>query len=477
MWSPQAMRQLARLAAPGATAATWSVAAPVREALRGAGFVAEKRRGFARKSEMLVAQLAPRRRRAPVAAPAPAERRAVVIGAGLAGAAVCERLAARGWQVTLIERHPGPAAEASGNPAGILHPLVAPDDSPFARITRAAFLHWIARSRAMDSARRQGAAPIWQRCGVLRLARDAEEAKAQQAALRALGYPPEYAQLVTRSEAAALAGMQVAAGGVWFPGAGWVRPPRLVVSLLERCGARLEACYGREAASLERSGDTWRVRDAAGDEIGAAPVVVLANSAEALHLAPQKPVRLRRVRGQLSLLPGERFAALRAVVLRGGYVLPPVDGVAVAGATYDFDDEDPAPRASSHAANLARLESILPGATAGFDAAALRGRVGFRAVARDRLPLIGAIACEKEAPRRRNPGLADLARQPGLYGAFAYGSRGLLWAWLGGELVASLAESEPLPLEARLADAVDPARFHLRALRARKGETATGASA
>lgn len=473
MWSPQAMRQLSRLAAPGASAATWSVAAPVREGLRSAGFVAEKRRGFARKSEMLVAQLAPRRRPVPAAALEPAERRAAVIGAGLAGAAVCERLAARGWQVTLIERHAAPAAEASGNPAGAFHPLVAPDDSPFARLTRAAFLHWIERWRLLDAV---GAAPQWQLCGALQLARDAEEAAAQRAALQAHRYPPEYAQQVTREQASSLAGVRVAAGGVWFPEAGWIRPPSLVQALLERCGARLETRFGREAVALERTDGVWRVRDAAGAEIAAAPVVVLANSAEALRLAPQKSVRLRRVRGQLSFLPGERLARLRAVVLRGGYVLPPVDGIAVAGATYDFDDEDPAPRATSHAANLERLERILPGVSAGLEAAALQGRVGFRAVARDRLPLIGALADEKAAPRRKNPGLADLARKPGLYGAFAYGSRGLLWAGLGGELLASLIEREPLPLEARLADAVDPARFFLRALRAPKGGAATAVS-
>ncbi len=469
MWSPQVMRQLARLAAAGATAATWSVAAPVREALRGAGFSAEKRRGFARKSEMLVAELSPRSRRAPRAVPESGEKHAVVIGAGLAGAAVCERLAARGWRATLIERHAAPATEASGNPAGTFHPLVAPDDSVFARLTRAAFVHWMERWRTMDTTSAAGAAPVWQRCGVLQLARDAAEASAQRAALRAHCYPPEYAQPVTREQAAALAGLGVAAGGVWFPEAGWIRPPSLVSALLARCGTLLEARYGCEAAALERSDGLWRVRDARGEEIVAAPVVVLANAAEALRLAPQKSVRLRRVRGQLSFLPPERLAKLRAVVLRGGFVLPPVDGTAIAGATYDFDDEDTAPRAASHAANLERLERILPGISAGLDAASLQGRVGFRAVARDRLPLIGALPCEQSEPRRKNPGLADLVRKPGLYGAFAYGSRGLLWAGLGAELIASLIEGEPLPLEARLADAVDPARFLLRAMRAPKG--------
>src|SRR5258706_14480587 len=65
---------------------------------------------------------------------------ATVVGAGLAGAAVCERMCARGWEVTLIEKHAGPAQEASGNHAGTFHPIVTPDDSLFARLTRAAFL-------------------------------------------------------------------------------------------------------------------------------------------------------------------------------------------------------------------------------------------------------------------------------------------------------------------------------------------------
>jgi tRNA 5-methylaminomethyl-2-thiouridine biosynthesis bifunctional protein len=56
---------------------------------------------------------------------------------------------------------------------------------------------------------------------------------------------------------------------------------------------------------------------------------------------------------------------------------------------------------------------------------------------------------------------------PGLYGALGYASRGLTWAALGGELVASMIEGEPLPLEGDLCDAVDPGRFALR--RARRG--------
>jgi tRNA 5-methylaminomethyl-2-thiouridine biosynthesis bifunctional protein len=129
-------------------------------------------------------------------------------------------------------------------------------------------------------------------------------------------------------------------------------------------------------------------------------------------------------------------------------VLPPIDGISVTGASFDLDDDDANLRTDSHAGNLERLEHLIPGAASGLDPARLEGRVGFRTAAHDRLPVIGA-----------------LEGVPGLYGAFAYGSRGLLWAGLGAELLASLMEGEPLPLEGALADAVAPGRFAARARR------------
>ena len=443
MWSQAVMRQLARLAAPGAVAATWSVASVVREGLREAGFIAEKRRGFARKSEMLVARLAPRRvERTPAA---PAERRALVVGAGVAGAAASERLAARGWEVTLLERHPVTAAEASGNPAGAFHPVLTPDDSLFARLTRAAYLDALRRWRTLEGL-------SWRQCGLLQLARDDDEASAQRRAIDALAPPAGYAQWLDADQAGRVAGVPLDAGGLWFPGSGWIQPRTLVNALLAACGDRLRPRLQREVASLSFDGGAWIAQDARGAKLGDAPVVILANAGDALRLSPQPSIPLRSVRGQLTLVPG--IPGLNAVVLRGGMALPAVDGRSVVGASYDIDDEDPAPRLDSHEGNLARLARILPGAAADLDPAALKGRVAFRATVRDRLPLVGPL---------------DDARGPGLYGAFAYGSRGLVWSGIAGELLASMLEGEPLPLERKLVAAVDPCRFALRA--SRRGPT------
>jgi tRNA 5-methylaminomethyl-2-thiouridine biosynthesis bifunctional protein len=126
--------------------------------------------------------------------------------------------------------------------------------------------------------------------------------------------------------------------------------------------------------------------------------------------------------------------------------LPGIDGVSVVGASYDIGDEDPDIRADSHAGNLQRLEQMLPGASRGLNPEKLDGRVAFRAVVRDRLPLVG--------PMGNN-----------LFGSFAFGSRGLLWASLAGEIIASMLEGEPLPVERKLAAALAPGRFALRSAR------------
>ena len=425
MWEPRLLRHLGRLASPGATLATWSVAASVRDALQGAGFEVEKVPGFGTKREMLRGRLL-RRKKSPVERNT--ARSALVIGAGVAGAAVSERLASRGWQVTVIERHAGPAEEASGNHAGVFHPVVSPDDSLFARMTRAAFLYLLHHWKNIDGL-------DWTRCGVLQMARDEREFASQRRALENLDFPREYAQF------------DAARGGIWFPQAGWVRPRTLVGGLLSHFP--IERIFCREVFSLSPEENIWRASDMQNRVIASAPVVILANAADALRLAPQPEVRLQRVRGQLTLAPA--IAGLDNVLLRGGMALPGIDGLSVVGASFDVGDEDTALRADSHAANLARLEQMLPGASAGLDPEKLDGRVAFRAVVRDRLPLVGPLGNN-------------------LYGAFAYGSRGLLWASLAGEIIASMLEGEPLPIERKLAAAVDPGRFALRAAR-RSGES------
>ncbi len=469
MWTPAVMKALARLACPGATTATYTTARAVRDALAAAGFVPELRPGFGRKRHMLAARFSPLRPPRHASPPAPrwSERRAIVVGAGLAGAAVCERLAAHGWAIELVERHAAPAAEASGMPAGSFHPPVSRDDSILSRLTRSGFLYAIDCWRALETGGRRFA---WAQCGVMQIARDAREEKRMADSVRALGNPAGYVDYLPPAEAGRRRGLAARTGGLWFPAGGWVRPVELIAALLDDARPGLTFHPGRTVNALECDGNRWRALAADGTPIAAASVVVLANSHDATRLVPHG-VELKCVRGQLTCLPPGSINPPGMVLAGAGLLMPAADGAAVVGSTYDFEDEDPEPRVSGHAGNLERLELLLPGSAARLDPARLAGTVGFRCVTPDRLPLIGSLpdagAARANPAARSGKWTQGLPRLNGLYGAFGYASRGLTWAALGGELIASMLEGEPLPLEGDLADAVDPARFLLR--RARRG--------
>jgi tRNA 5-methylaminomethyl-2-thiouridine biosynthesis bifunctional protein len=238
--------------------------------------------------------------------------------------------------------------------------------------------------------------------------------------------------------------------------------------MLAACGDRLTTVFGAGTVGIGRLDDQWRVIGADGSMIAEAPVLVLANGTGARVFEQASTLPLASVRGQVSHLGEGLVPALPFVLCREAYLTPATNGIHSAGATYDLNDPDPRLRQSSHDENLAKVRSLLGDASLAVDAT-LRGRVGFRCVAPDRLPLVGALA--DAAPTGRAERLRDLPRHPGLYGLLGYASRGLIWAPLAAELLAAQLEGEPLPLERTLVEALDPARFMLG--RARKHDIVT----
>jgi tRNA 5-methylaminomethyl-2-thiouridine biosynthesis bifunctional protein len=444
MWSPEVFAQLVRLANPQATFATYTVAAAVCRGLADAGFTVEKRRGFAHKRDMLSGRFD-----RPVSnAVAHTEKRAIVIGAGLAGTSCCQRLAERGWRVQLVERHRAPAQEGSGNPAGLVRPVFSLDWNTHSRFTTAAFLYAMRHQAALEDS---GCGPTHGEGGVLQLARDAAHFEKQQRIVAQFALPADLVKTVQTCEAAELAGTPVAGPACWFPGAVWANPASMCRSNLGGSGMLTDAMYGLEVAGLRRVDGHWEVMDAYGAVLASAPVVVLANACTASRLAQASWLPLRPVRGQVSLLRPRPDRKLRIAVCREGYVTPAVDGMHCIGASFNEDMLEPGVLAADHVANLRRLEAMLPGFGDGVAPEALGGRVAFRAMSADRLPVLGALS----GPRSRDP-----AGDDGLFACLALGSRGMTWAALAAEIVVSRITGEPMPVEAGLLGAVDPSRFH-----------------
>jgi tRNA 5-methylaminomethyl-2-thiouridine biosynthesis bifunctional protein len=447
-------RPLARITALGAQLDGAGLADAQIAALRAQGFVFEagtQQAHFASRKPRLAITTVP-------------ERRAIVIGAGLAGSAACERLCARGWDVTLVERHAAPAMEASGNLAGVYMPLLSRDDNIPTRLTRAAYLYAL---RYWDTLGGIGQRIEGASCGVLQLARDPAHAAVQRAIAGATTYPPQFAQWLERDDAEALLGYPAPDGGWLFRQGGWARPASVCDAMLDACGTRLTRMFSSGSVTLQRDGAAWLVTNAAGATIASAATVILANGPDARVLAQAQTLPLSAVRGQVTHIDAAGAPALPLVLCREAYITPPARGVCSFGASYDTDG-DPALRASSQEANLANIRDLLQDARIGIDAP-LRGRVGFRCVAPDRLPLVGRLPDVTAAGGLER--LRAVPRHAGLYTLLGYASRGLIWAPLAAELLAAQLDGEPLPLEATLVDALDPARFVLRARRNRQNPT------
>jgi len=445
LWSPRIFAALGKLVAPEATVATWSASTSVRAGLAAAGFEVARSSGYGGKRHQSTGRYT-----GFVRPPGftPANRHAIVIGAGLAGCGVTHALAQRGWRVTLIDRHPAPAQEASGNLAGTFHPVMSRDDNLLARLTRNAFVNNLHAWRTLSATH-----PFkWATPGALQLP---SERRRGAGLPDAKDWPGELVANADAANASALTGATLKEGGLWFPQGGWLQPSSLCAAQLAASEANTLRIFATGIRECEYSQGEWRVTSDKGQDIAHAPVLILANALDAARLLPGHQLQLKAVRGQLTHLPASSLPDLKACICGNGYLLPAVDGEIVSGATYGPGDAETDLRAADHADNLRRIADIVDVDLTALDTATLNGRASVRCVTPDRLPHIGALpdpSASSQTPSRTK-------RLPGLYCATGFASRGILWGTLAGEIIAAQLEGEPLPIEKDLLAAVDPARF------------------
>lgn len=418
MWREEIMALVAARSAPGARAATFTVAGAVRRGLAAAGFDVEKRPGFGRKRERLEASLPAEAKPVPAARP-----RVAVIGAGIAGASAARALRALGCEPVVVEAD-GPGAGASGNPAALVTPRLDASLGPVAQLAAQAFARAIQLYRALPQAIIS--------TGVLQLtAAERDGGRFEKIAGSDLFEPGALAML-DAGQASERIG-EAAPRALDMAGA-LVVDPAAILPLW--AGPALKA----RVAALDRDGESWVLRDAAGQEILTADAVLLAAGPVSAALWPA--LELGAVRGQASWA---RHASPVQAAAWGGYAIPTRDGV-LFGATHDRDDNGLEVREADHQRNRATLAAALPSLASALETAALEGRASVRATTTDRLPSAG--------PAEDAPGLFVLT---------GFGSRGFSLAPLLAEHVAAQALGAPSPLPGHLADLVAPNRFRLRA--------------
>ncbi|MFN3858738.1 MAG: tRNA (5-methylaminomethyl-2-thiouridine)(34)-methyltransferase MnmD [Caulobacter sp.] len=406
MWSEDILQRVAARSAPGARAATFTVAGAVRRGLAAAGFEVEKRPGFGRKRERLEARLPG----AGVDEASPG--RVAVVGAGIGGAAMVRALSAVGLEAICLDPR-GRGGGASGNAAALMTPRLDAGDGPAAPLYAQAF------GRAV------------------RLYEDLPDAIIARGA-RHLGKGPRDPERFAR----------IAEGGLFEPGALAAEEGSLVISeaLVLDPAVLLRTWIGdvepHAVTGLQRDGAGWRLELDGGAGERLVDVVVICAGHRTGDLVPEPP--LRPVRGQVSLAegvdPGEATSF-------GGYVIPTRDGL-LFGATHQRDRTDEAAFGEDHDLNRRTLAEGRPDLALAIEGRTLEGRAAVRASTPDHLPIAGAVD-----------------GQPGLFVLGGFGGRGFCLAPLLAEHVAALVGGCPSPLPATLAETVDPGRFARRAAR------------
>lgn len=483
MWSDELFTAIRQLSHAGTTAATFSAAAIVKQGLTFAGFSIQKVSGFGRKREMVKAcmeqapvidnqdSLQPRSY-SPYPVPwtidaeaaIPAEKQALIIGGGLAGCTSARALAERGWKVTLVERHAELAQEASGNPQGVLYAKLSPKNEAQAEFN----LHALQFAQQFYRSRWNG---IGAQCGVLQLAHCESEQQLHALLHEKFSAADELVQFVDAAQATAIAGVTLNQSALYFPKAGWINPRKLCESLTDHPAIRvITDCAALE---LEYADENWQINT--NPELRA-PVVIIANAADAKTFSITQHLPIKSIRGQITYLPQTTASsALKTLVCSEGYIGPAVNDLHCTGATFNLKDETRELRAEDHRTNLENLRSPLPELLDEWEGLAvenLQGRVAFRCTLPDYLPLVGALPHEQTmledfAPLRKNARAAIQktgSYRQGLFINIGHGSRGLAYTPLSAELLAAQINQEVLPLPRELANALNPARFLIRDL-------------
>ncbi|XXD08761.1 bifunctional tRNA (5-methylaminomethyl-2-thiouridine)(34)-methyltransferase MnmD/FAD-dependent 5-carboxymethylaminomethyl-2-thiouridine(34) oxidoreductase MnmC [Klebsiella sp. R445] len=468
MWTPTLFSAMARLARPGGTLATFTSAGFVRRGLQDAGFTMRKCKGFGRKREMLVGEMA-QTLNVPVRTPwfartGSQQRDVAIVGGGIASALLALALLRRGWKVSLYCADQAPAEGASGNRQGALYPLLTQHDPALARFFPAAFTF---------ARRLYDALPVMfdhQWCGVTQLAWD-EKSEQKISQMLSIGLPEGIAMAVNAQTVAQDTGVDTGCGGITYPAGGWLYPQQLTAELFALAAIRgLRTHYGVNVSTLSVDHDGWQLNNQ--HQHG---VVVLANGHQLTGFSQTEHLPAYPVAGQVSHIPTTSgLAALRQVLCYDGYLTPqnPHNQQHCIGASYHRGQSDPAFSAEDQQRNRQRLIDCFPQAAWAkeVDVSGNEARCGVRCATRDHLPMVGNVP-DYDATLTQYATLAEEKEQAptapvhrNLFVLGALGSRGLCSAPLAAELLAAQMSGEPLPLDATTLAGLNPNRLWVRKL-------------
>ena len=494
LWSLELFSIISALSENNSTFATFTAAGAVRRHLEQVGFSIEKVPGFGRKREMLrgtyrdkqSSEVSSEISRPEIKfkklqtpwmlidsyQPAKPSQTVAVIGGGLAGCHTAYALAKRGLNVTVIERHPQLASEASGNPQGIVYAKLSYHPANLAELN----LQGLCYAQSLYQTFWESQPESGEACGVLQLDSDNGE---KHRMLFDYFKDTAWLHYYSAQEASERAGVRLTRGGLFFPFCGWINPRSLCQWLLKQKNMTQQT--HTKVNSIAWQGQYWQLQghnhtqDNKQDWQESFDYVVVASANDAAALMgdwlPVKPIR-----GQLSYLPQSEKLNLKTVICGEGYLAPSTPFTEMEGnhyhtlgASFNLKEMTSELRPQDHNENRQLLQpylqdDILPEAE--------NGRVAFRCASPDYLPLAGPVPDVEQFYKSYRDLNRDAKQviaakgtyQPNFYLSIGHGSRGLVYAPIAAELIASQITGILPPVKQPLINALNPARFIIRQL-------------
>ena len=478
-WQQAVYDAMAALSQSGATFATFTAASAVRRGLSAAGFTVHKRRGYGNKRDALFGYIH-RAATLPTALtpwdmnPQPVRaRRALVIGAGLAGAHAAHALAIRGLEVTVLEA--GSAASGgSGNLQGVTYTRLSHQHNPLTDFSVAAFGFAADHYQSMAAAGELTEGEDFGDGGYIQL-HDADETL--EHLRQTLALAPGFARVMSAEDIAELTGIAPRCGGIHYLRGGWLNPAAVCRALLSHPRITLREQCGE--LSIDRAADgQWQALDGGGGVLASAPIAILATAHGVTHQTGTEWLPLNVIRGQTTHIPtGDALTKLAVSICDKGYLPPARAGVHCAGSSFGPGDTATDERPEEHAHNIGMMHTALPKLTLAEPATGWQGHVAHRCNSNDYLPVAGVVpdlpafnaAYDRLRHDRKRLIDTPCPTLSGLGVLTSLGSRGLSAAPRAAEILADQLLGGIPAIPRYLQRAISPARFAERALK--RGES------